>query len=111
MTIENDSQLHIIDEWADRSARAIRRPKDDEMTNLVQSPKGASLRIVDIAGGESVRRRLFALGFNVGDDIELQTVGILHGPVLIRNLRTGVTAAVGRGIAQKIVVEAANERP
>jgi Fe2+ transport system protein FeoA len=111
MAIENYSQLGILDKPASRSARATRRPKDDEMTNLVQSPRGATLRIVDIAGGEGVRRRLFALGFNVGDDIELQALGILRGPVLIRNLRTGVTAAVGRGIAQKIVVEAADERP
>jgi len=81
------------------------------MTSLMQSPKGAAVRIAGIAGGEGVRRRLFALGFNVGDEIELQAVGILRGPVLIRNVRTGVTAAVGRGIAQKIVVEAADELP
>lgn len=77
-------------------------------TSIVQSPQGSALRIVDISGGESVRRRLFALGFNIGDDIELQAKGILRGPVLIRNRRTGVTAAVGRGIAQKIVVEVAD---
>jgi Fe2+ transport system protein FeoA len=77
-------------------------------TSLVQSPQGFALRIVDISGGESIRRRLFALGFNIGDDIELQAKGILRGPVLIRNRRTGVTAAVGRGIAQKIVVEVAD---
>ena len=111
MAIENNSQLRILDKPADRGPRAPRRPKDEAMTNLIQSPKGASLRIVNIAGGENVRRRLFALGFNIGDDIALQAVGILRGPVLIRNLRTGVTAAVGRGIAQKIVVEAAGERP
>ena len=80
-------------------------------TNLVQSPKGPTLRIVDIAGGEGVRRRLFTLGFNVGDEIELQAKGIMRGPVLVRNVRTGVTAAIGRGIAQKIMVEAAVERP
>jgi Fe2+ transport system protein FeoA len=80
-------------------------------TNLVQSPKGATLRIVDIVGGEGVRRRLFTLGFNVGDEIELQAKGIMRGPVLVRNVRTGVTAAIGRGIAQKIMVEAAVERP
>jgi len=34
---------------------------------------------VDIAGGEGVRRRLFALGFNVGDDIELQALGSSGG--------------------------------
>jgi len=80
-------------------------------TNLVQSPKGATLRIMDIAGGEGIRRRLFTLGFNVGDEIELQARGILRGPILVRNVRTGVTAAIGRGIAQKIVVEAGVERP
>jgi Fe2+ transport system protein FeoA len=80
-------------------------------TNLAQSPKGATLRILDIAGGESVRRRLFTLGFNVGDEVELQARGIMRGPVLVRNVRTGVTAAISRGIAQKIVVEAAVERP
>ena len=77
-------------------------------TSLVQSPQGLALRIVDISGGESVRRRLFALGFNIGDDIELQAKGILRGPVLIRNRRTGVTAAIGRSIAQKIMVEVAD---
>jgi Fe2+ transport system protein FeoA len=31
---------------------------------------------------------------------------ILRGPVLVRNIDLGVTVAVGRGIAQKIMIEA-----
>jgi len=76
------------------------------MQSLIHAPQGVPLRIVDIAGGENVRRRLFSLGFNIGDKIALGGQGILRGPVLIRNLDMGVTAAVGRGIAQKIMVEA-----
>lgn len=74
--------------------------------NLLQAPQDSPLRIVDIAGGESVRRRLFSLGFNIGDRIALGGQSILRGPVLVRNLDLGVTVAVGRGIAQKIMIEA-----
>jgi len=75
---------------------------------LLQAPRDAAVRIVEIAGGEHVRRRLFSLGFNIGDRIALAGRSILRGPVLVRNLDLGVTAAVGRGIAQKIIVEAAD---
>jgi len=78
--------------------------------NLLHAPQGAVLRIVDIAGGEAVRRRLFSLGFHIGDMIELGAQAILRGPVLIKNAGTEVTVAIGRGIAQKIVVEAVDER-
>ncbi|MCX6561490.1 MAG: FeoA family protein [Candidatus Aminicenantes bacterium] len=78
---------------------------------LVQAPKGVVLRIAAIAGGESVHRRLMSLGFHEGDRIEAAGRGIMGGPVLLRNLDSGVTAAVGRGIAAKIRVEAIDERP
>jgi Fe2+ transport system protein FeoA len=75
---------------------------------LLQASQDAPLRIVDITGGEAVRRRLFSLGFNIGDRIALAGRSILRGPVLVRNLDLGVTVAVGRGIAQKIMIEAAD---
>ena len=80
------------------------------MKNLLQADPGRTVRIVDIAGGEGVRRRLFSLGFHPGDAIELAGQAILRGPVLIKNIKTGVTVAIGRGIAQKIMVEAVDER-
>lgn len=79
------------------------------MTSLIRAGRGIALRIVDIAGGEGVRRRIFSLGFHIGDVIETGSQGILRGPVLIKNLQSGVTAAIGRGIAQKIMVEAVDE--
>jgi Fe2+ transport system protein FeoA len=78
------------------------------MQSLLHAPQDTPLRIIDIAGGEGVRRRLFSLGFHIGDRIALGGQSILRGPVLIRNLDLGVTVAVGRGIAQKIMVEAAD---
>ena len=76
--------------------------------NLLQATQDSPVRIVDIAGGEGVRRRLFSLGFNIGDRIALAGRGIFRGPVIIRNLDLGITIAVGRGIAQKIMIEAAD---
>ncbi|MBM3295183.1 MAG: ferrous iron transport protein A [Candidatus Aminicenantes bacterium] len=74
------------------------------MTIIDPSAEGRILRIVDIAGGEGVRRRLFALGFQPGDRVECGQRGIFGGPVVLKNLRTGVSMAVGRGIARKILV-------
>ncbi len=52
-----------------------------------------------------------ALGFHEGDRVESACRGILGGPLLLRNLNSGVSAAVGRGIAAKIRVEVEDERP
>jgi len=74
--------------------------------NLLDAPHGTRLRIVDLSGGESVRRRLMALGFHKGDVVELDGQAILHGPLLVRNCTSDTTVALGRGVAQKILVEA-----
>lgn len=79
--------------------------------SILEAPRRASLRIVEIAGGEAVRRRLFSLGFHKGDEVECQARGILGGPVVVKNLRSGVTAALGRGIARKILVELRDGTP
>jgi Fe2+ transport system protein FeoA len=75
------------------------------MMNLLQAPQGAALKIVDISGGEHVLRRLLSLGFHKGDEIERVGQGILRGPLLVKMIRTGGSVAIGRGIAQKILVE------
>jgi Fe2+ transport system protein FeoA len=68
------------------------------------------LRIVGLAGGEDVRRRLMALGFHVGDVVELDGQAILRGPVLVRSCRSGTTIALGRGVARRVSVEPVHER-
>jgi len=78
--------------------------------NLANAPHNTPLRIVDLAGGESVRRRLMALGFHKGDIVELDGQAILRGPLLVRNCRSDTTIALGRGVAQKVLVELVHER-
>lgn len=49
------------------------------------------------------------MGFHKGDTIELDSRGIFHGPVLIRNLTSDTSVALGRGIARSIIVEVIDE--
>jgi Fe2+ transport system protein FeoA len=78
---------------------------EKDMIKLAEAPRGRPLRIVDVQGGEGVRRRLFALGFHKDDLIEVNSHGILRGPLLIKNLTSDSSVALGRGIAGKIMVD------
>jgi len=73
--------------------------------SLVQAPSDTPLKIVDIHGGHGVRRRLMAMGFHKNDTIELDERAIFRGPVLVKNLTSDTSVALGRGVAQKIMVE------
>ncbi|MBN2199156.1 MAG: ferrous iron transport protein A [Candidatus Aminicenantes bacterium] len=77
---------------------------------MSRAPAGVPLRIVSIDGGVGVRQRLFSLGLHIEDTIELQSQAILRGPVLVRNLASDTCVALGRGVAQRIVVERLDER-
>ncbi len=77
--------------------------------NLLDAPANAPLRIVDLAGGEGARRRLLALGFHKGDIVALDGKAILRGPLLVRNCTSDTTVALGRGVAQKVLVEPVHE--
>lgn len=76
---------------------------------LSDAPRDGALRIVEIQGGEGVRRRLFSLGFHKGVLVRLEGEAILHGPLLVRNVTADCRVALGRGVAQKILVEAVHE--
>ncbi len=75
------------------------------MISLTSAPREKQLRIVEIVGGHGQRRRLFSLGIHKHDIIELDSKGILKGPLLVRNLTSDTSIALGRGIAQNIMVE------
>ena len=79
------------------------------MINLTQAPYDRQLRIVDIQGGHGVRRQLLSLGFHRNHMVELDSRSILKGPILVKNLTTDTSVALGRGIAQKIMVEVVDE--
>lgn len=79
------------------------------MVRLSEAPRGRRLRIVEIQGGEGVRRRLFALGFHKDDLVEVNSRGILRGPLLVRNLSADTSVAIGCGVARRILVEAVSD--
>lgn len=80
------------------------------MISLVRAPHDTPLKIVDIKGGHGVRRRLLALGFHKNHIIELDSRSILRGPLLVKDITSDTSVALGRGIAQKIIVEIVGER-
>jgi Fe2+ transport system protein FeoA len=75
------------------------------MIDLFSAPRDARLRVIEIAGGHGVRRRLMALGLHKNDFVELDSKSIFGGPIVIRNLSSDTSVAVGRGIACRIMVE------
>lgn len=75
------------------------------MISLIDAPADKRLKIIQIAGGYNTHRKLLSLGFHKNDVIELDSKSILKGPVLIRDVSSGTSVALGRGIAQKIMVE------
>jgi Fe2+ transport system protein FeoA len=79
------------------------------MINLTEAPYDKQLRIVEILGGHGIRRRLLSLGFHKNHLIELDSRSILKGPILVRDLTSDISVALGRGIAQKIMVEVVDE--
>ena len=80
------------------------------MISLIDALQNKQLKIVDYKGGQSIHRRLIALGFHKNDIIELDSKSIFGGPLLIKDLTTDVSAALGRGIAKKIMVEIIDEK-
>jgi len=80
------------------------------MMNLANAPRDTQLRILDFAGGQGVHRRLMALGLHKNDIVEMDSKSILGGPILIKDLTSDTSVAVGRGIARSIMVEIVGEK-
>lgn len=76
------------------------------MVSLASVKAGTQVKIVSISGGLGIRQRLSCLGIHPGDFLVLQKSGFMRGPVLV-NIH-GNQVALGRGIAAKILVEAAS---
>ncbi|MCI4444514.1 MAG: ferrous iron transport protein A [Candidatus Aminicenantes bacterium] len=88
-----------------RSGYPLNEPELKGSCTLLEIPQGAVYKIVEIRGGPGLHRRLLSLGFHRGDLITLEGEAIMKGPVLVRNLNNDTRVALGRGIAQKILVE------
>jgi len=60
-------------------------------------------QIVQIAGGRSLKSKLTQLGLHVGDHVHVLRRAPFGGPVLVEC--NGREIALGRGVAEKIIVE------
>jgi len=80
------------------------------MVSLVDVPADKRVKIVKISGGYGIHRKLLSMGFHKDDILELDSKSIFKGPVLIKNLNSETSVALGRGIAQKIMVEILGDR-
>jgi ferrous iron transport protein A len=68
---------------------------------LTELPKGSKVKILDIVAGKGLRDRLLQMGLTPGTIVEV--VENSSGPIIL-SVR-GVTIALGRGMASKVLVE------
>ncbi|MFZ5569996.1 MAG: transcriptional repressor [Thermodesulfobacteriota bacterium] len=68
---------------------------------LTMAKPGEKLKILDFSGGSSARMRLTAMGFRIGDEIEVVTNQNTGQLVIALDFKRYI---LGRGLAQKITV-------
>ena len=68
--------------------------------SLIFFPEGTKGKVFDISGGRAVSKRLFEMGFNKGQEIEV--IKNDAGPLVVG--LNGSRVAVGRGMAIKILL-------
>lgn len=73
---------------------------------LYRKQRNSQVRIVGISGSKPVRRILSDLGISIGDLVRIKRNAPFGGPVLIE--RNSVEVALGRDIAECILVEEAS---
>jgi len=75
------------------------------MISLISATRNKQLKIIGVSGGHGVRRRLISLGLHRNNIIELDSHGVFGGAVLIKDISSDTSVALGRGVASKIMVE------
>ncbi len=73
-----------------------------ELKNLTQVSKGKNLEVVKIEGGKIFREKVESLGLRVGVNVKKLSTQVMSGPITIQVGSSKV--ALGRGMAQKIIV-------
>lgn len=79
----------------------------DNRMSLARMRAGQKGNIVRISGGDSVVRRLEALGIREGREIKKISEQWMRGPVLLQHGNTQL--ALGFGLASKVLVEVTGE--
>jgi len=75
----------------------------DRQTTVARMRTGDRGRIIEIAGGYGLTRRLEAMGIRPGKKITKVSSMLMHGPVTVQV--DGVQVAIGFGMARRILVE------
>ncbi len=73
------------------------------MINLLQVNNGNWVRVIRVAGGIGMERRLAQLGFLPGNKIRIIRSAPFHGPLLLDV--EGREIVLGRGVANQVMVE------
>lgn len=73
------------------------------MKTLLQFSPGAFVRVIDFNGGANLRSKLTQYGIHPGDCLKLLRQAPLGGPLLVECNQREI--ALGRGVADKIIVE------
>lgn len=73
------------------------------MKNLLQISPGTSVRVIEFSGGKNLQSKLTQFGIHPGDCLRLLRRAPLGGPLLVEC--NGREIALGRGVAEKIIVE------
>ena len=73
------------------------------MINLLQVNNGNWVKVIRVAGGIEIERRLAQLGFLPGNKVRIIRSAPFHGPLLLDV--EGREIVMGRGVANKVMVE------
>ncbi|AEM38871.1 FeoA family protein [Pyrolobus fumarii 1A] len=68
---------------------------------LSKLPPGTRAKVVAVLGGRGATRRAMEMGLAPGSEVEV--VMVTGGPIIVRV--RGSLVAVGRGLAEKVLVE------
>lgn len=76
---------------------------------LLQAPENVLLKIVEINSGIQLKKQLTTLDLFVAESI-IKLKGARFGPIVIQKVEDGHQKfAIGRGVAEKIIVKKINE--
>lgn len=70
---------------------------------LLGIPKGHTVKIINFQGGKGLEAKLRQLGLNPGREVKVLRYAPLGGPVMLDV--EGRSIAIGRGIAERVIVE------
>ena len=75
---------------------------------LADARFGEKLRVLGRGEGGRLGESLSGIGIHIGDEVVVVRAAPFHGPLLVEVPSSGVRVALGRGMAEKVLVEPAN---